>query len=189
MARPLSDKKRKAILDAALQVFADRGIAHAPTLAISRAAGVAEGSLFTYFKTKDELMNALYRELRHEFDLELADFPHKADVQTRLQFVWDRFIGVGLAHPQRIKVLSQIRARGKILKDNETPGFAVVQLMHATSEAAVAGELKNAPLEFLVLLVRAQAEATIEFILVHPEQEAACREIGFRMIWKGLTGQ
>jgi hypothetical protein len=133
-------------------------------------------------------MNALYRELRHEFDLELADFPHKADVQTRLHFAWDKFIGMGLAQPERIKVLTQIRARGKLLKDDETPGFAVVQLMHAAGEAAIAGELKDAPLEFLVLLIRAQAEATVEFILVHPEQDAACREFGFRMIWKGLTG-
>lgn len=189
MARPLSEKKRKAILDGALQVFAERGIAHAPTLAISRAAGVAEGSLFTYFKSKDELMNALYGELRHDFDLALSDYPYKADVRTRMRLTWDKFIDLGLARPERIKVMAQLRAAGRLLKDAETPGIAIVELMHATHESVAEGELKDAPLEFLVLLLRAQAEATVEFILVHPEEEAECREVGFKMIWKGLTGQ
>src|ERR1700677_5342985 len=68
MAKPRSEDKRNSILSAATKVFAERGLG-APTAAITSAAGIAEGSLFTYFKTKDELINALYRELK----LELAD--------------------------------------------------------------------------------------------------------------------
>jgi AcrR family transcriptional regulator len=63
MARPKSEDKRNAILSAATEVFAERGLS-AATSAISSAAGVAEGTLFTYFKTKDELINALYRETK-----------------------------------------------------------------------------------------------------------------------------
>jgi uncharacterized alpha-E superfamily protein len=43
-----------------MDLFAERGIGHTPTSAISAAAGIAEGTLFTYFKTKDELINELY---------------------------------------------------------------------------------------------------------------------------------
>jgi len=57
VARPRSGDKQKAILDAALRICAERGIGGAPTSAISKAAGIAEGSLFTYFKTKDELLD------------------------------------------------------------------------------------------------------------------------------------
>ncbi|MCW3058267.1 MAG: TetR family transcriptional regulator, partial [Capsulimonas sp.] len=66
MARPKSEDKRKAILTAATQVFAERGLGHSPTSEISRRAGVAEGTLFTYFKTKDELVCALYQELKQQ---------------------------------------------------------------------------------------------------------------------------
>ena len=69
MARPRSEDKRNAILDAATHVFAERGLTAAPTSEISKQAGVAEGTLFTYFKTKEDLINALYREIK----LELAD--------------------------------------------------------------------------------------------------------------------
>jgi AcrR family transcriptional regulator len=60
VARPKSEDKRNAILDAATDLFAERGLAAAPTAEISRRADVAEGTLFTYFETKDDLINSLY---------------------------------------------------------------------------------------------------------------------------------
>jgi AcrR family transcriptional regulator len=59
VARPKSEDKRNAILDTATLLFAGRGLTAAPTSEISKQAGVAEGTLFTYFKTKDDLINAL----------------------------------------------------------------------------------------------------------------------------------
>ena len=76
MARPKSEDKRNAILDAATRVFAERGLTAAPTSEISRRAGVADGTLFTYFKTKDDLINALYREIKLELaDAMMSEFP------------------------------------------------------------------------------------------------------------------
>jgi AcrR family transcriptional regulator len=188
MARPKSENKRKAILDAAMELFADRGIAHAPTSAISAAAGVAEGTLFTYFKSKDELMNELYKEIRREIDRQLDKYPYKADPHTRLRYVWDKFVNMAIAQPKRLKVQSQLRSSGTLLKESETPGLTVLEMLHSAREAVEGEEFKQAPAEFLVLLMRAHAEATIEYILAHPEQEAISREIGFKLIWRGLTG-
>ena len=78
MARPKSEDKRNAILDAATRLFAERGLTAAPTSEISKQAGVAEGTLFTYFKTKDDLINALYREIKLELaDAMMSDYPRK----------------------------------------------------------------------------------------------------------------
>ena len=78
MARPKSEDKRNAILEAATRLFAERGLTAAPTSEISKHAGVAEGTLFTYFKTKDDLINALYREIKLELaDAMMSDFPRK----------------------------------------------------------------------------------------------------------------
>src|SRR6266702_3627120 len=115
MARPKSEDKRKAILDAAMELFAERGIAHAPTSAISAAAGVAEGTLFTYFKNKDELMNELYKEIRREIDRQLDKYPYKADPHTRVRYVWDKFVDMVIAHPKRLRVQSQLRSSGTLL--------------------------------------------------------------------------
>jgi len=189
VSRPRSDDKRKAILEAALSLFEERGIADAPTSAISKAAGVAEGSLFTYFKSKKDLMNEVYLEVRQEFSRSLSDFPHDADTLTRLKYVWDRYLELGKAHPKRLKVLAQLRASGKLFRENEQPAFIFREVIRATGEMASETELRDSHPEFLVLTMRAQAEATIEFILAHPELEAQCRELGFKMLWKGLAGK
>jgi AcrR family transcriptional regulator len=52
------DKTKRAILAAALHLFADKGFYQTTTRAISRKAGIAEGTLFNYFRTKEDL--ALY---------------------------------------------------------------------------------------------------------------------------------
>jgi AcrR family transcriptional regulator len=186
MSRPKSDDKRKAILDATLRVFAERGIT-APTSAISRAAGVAEGSLFTYFKTKNELMRELYLELRKEFSRTLGDFPHGADARTRLRYIWDKYLELGGAHPEQLKVLSQLRASGRMYREGEGPLFAIDELLNAAGEVTLSNRLRNAPPEFLFLLLRAQAEATIEYINAHPDRGPACRDFGFEMLWAGLS--
>jgi len=189
MSRPRSESKRRAILDAALQVFAERGIANSPTWAISKAARVAEGSLFTYFETKDELMGELYRELRMEFSKHLEDFPAEGDAKTRLQFIWNKYLDLGAEKPQNLKVLAQLRASGKLFKENETPARAFVEVLRAIHDAVAGSELEAAPPEFLVLMLRSQMEMAIEFMQANPGSAKICREIGFRMVWMGLTGK
>lgn len=50
------------IVEAALQVFADKGYAAARLDDIAARAGVSKGALYLYFETKDELFGAVVRE-------------------------------------------------------------------------------------------------------------------------------
>ena len=52
------EKTRRAILRAALELFARKGFHRTTTKAISQRAKIAEGTLFNYFRTKEDL--ALY---------------------------------------------------------------------------------------------------------------------------------
>jgi AcrR family transcriptional regulator len=51
--------KQRAILEAALEVFAERGYAGAPTAEIAKRAGVAEATIFKTWKTKKDLLVAV----------------------------------------------------------------------------------------------------------------------------------
>ena len=65
MPRPRSDVKRSAILEAATRIIVTQGLS-ASTAGIAKEAGVANGSLFTYFETKTDLFNQLYLEIKTE---------------------------------------------------------------------------------------------------------------------------
>src|SRR6202051_1230431 len=124
MAKAKSEDKRNAILSAAIQVFAERGLS-APTAAITSAAGIAEGSLFTYFKTKDELVNVLYRELKVELaDSMMSGFPRKQSVRHRLEHVWNGYLQWGVANPDPQKALKQIQVWGGLTQESKQAGSA-----------------------------------------------------------------
>ena len=56
-------EKTKKILDAALKLFVEYGFHGTPTSKIAEEAGVANGTLFNKFKTKDELIVALFVDI------------------------------------------------------------------------------------------------------------------------------
>jgi AcrR family transcriptional regulator len=51
--------KKAAILNAAARLFAERGFSGASAVLLAQEAGVAEGTLFRHFKTKDEIFSAV----------------------------------------------------------------------------------------------------------------------------------
>ena len=52
--------KRERILDAAVRIFADKGFYNAKVSEIAREAGVADGTIYLYFKSKDDLLISLF---------------------------------------------------------------------------------------------------------------------------------
>ena len=56
--------RRRAILDAALEVFADQGFHGAPVPPIASRAGVGVGTIYRYFKDKDALVNEVFRRTK-----------------------------------------------------------------------------------------------------------------------------
>ena len=58
--------KKEAILNTALKLFVENGFHGTATGKIAQEAGVGTGTLFTYFKTKDELVLSLYVSIKIE---------------------------------------------------------------------------------------------------------------------------
>jgi AcrR family transcriptional regulator len=188
MAKPKSEDKRNAILSAAAQVFGERGLS-APTSAISSAAGVAEGTLFTYFKTKDDLVNALYRDIKLELaDAMMSGFPRKASVRQRLQHVWNHFVDWGVANPLQQKVLKQIQVWGGLTEESKLAGNAPFIEIQTIAEDAMAQRIyQDLPQPFIAATLSALAETTLEFMRQDPERADIYRTSGFEMLWAGIT--
>lgn len=49
--------REEEILEAAVKIFSDKGYSAATTSEIAKEAGVAEGTIFRYFKTKKDILN------------------------------------------------------------------------------------------------------------------------------------
>jgi TetR/AcrR family transcriptional regulator, fatty acid metabolism regulator protein len=78
--------KRDAILRAAIDVFADRGFFSAQVADIARAAGVAAGTVYLYFKSKDDLLVSIFdRSMREGLTLGRAAIADFDDPRERLR--------------------------------------------------------------------------------------------------------
>jgi len=63
VARPRTTDKRRRILDAAVRVFARKGYFSARVSDIAKKAGVADGTIYLYFRNKEDLLVRLFDEV------------------------------------------------------------------------------------------------------------------------------
>jgi AcrR family transcriptional regulator len=190
VARLKSEDKRNAILDAATRLFAERGLTAAPTSEISKQAGIAEGTLFTYFATKDDLINALYREIKLELAAAMmSDFPRKKKVGIRLRHVWDRYLNWGIANPKQRKALAQLTVSEALTKESRDAGGApFVEFQGMIRDGIEQRVFRNdVPVELISKALAALVEATIDLTLANPSKAKQYRESGFEMFWAGVT--
>ena len=116
-APPRPTDKAAAILTAALRLITQAGLHATPTATIAREAGVAHGTLFLYFPTKEALFNALYLELLDETKrVTSAVHPLTADRSTdpkeRLWPTWHALARWHLDRPEVFQVMQQLRGSG-----------------------------------------------------------------------------
>jgi AcrR family transcriptional regulator len=188
MARPRSDEKRNAILSAATQVLAERGLG-APTSAISVSAGVAEGTLFLYFRTKDDLLNALYREIKLDLaDAIMSDFPRKKKTRFRLRHIWDRFTQWGVTNPEQCCVLAQLQMSDRLTAESKAAGSAPFAEIETMARDAISQNiLLDIPREFIAATMESAAHTAIRFMACRPEDATLYQALGFDMFWKGIS--
>ncbi|MFI4979840.1 MAG: TetR/AcrR family transcriptional regulator [Nevskiales bacterium] len=189
MARPRSEDKRKAILDAAVAVFAQRGVGAAPTSAISKAAGVAEGTLFTYFATKDVLVNELYRALKLEMaDVLLSTFPRAADIRGKYQHFWNTYVYWGVANPDKRKVMAQLHVLENITEESRAIGYApFAEVERMGVDSIRRKQIRDYPHPFIAAMLGAMAETTMVFIAQESRKRAYYCAAGFELFWKGIS--
>ena len=188
VVRIKSEEKRQAILHATAQAIAERGIA-APTSFIAKLAGVAEGSIFTYFEDKDVLFNALYIAIKQDLHGWFAEgYPSRAPLVERFEHVWDRYIAWGAAQPQQRIAMSQLSVSDRITPESRLKGEALFGDMGRLFDAGVAeGVLHPQPAGFSTGIFTAVAETTLTLIYRDPGSAAVYRKAGFDSLWRALA--
>jgi AcrR family transcriptional regulator len=189
MARPRSEDKRHAILDAAIRLFAERSAWSTPTSAISSAARIAEGTLFTYFPTKEDLLNEVYRVLKLEVaDALLSAYPKAADARVRFRHLWDRYVDWGVSHPDKYRVLEQLQASDTITLESRALGSAAFKEIERLAKDSIRKKrIRNTSLPYLAAVMSTLAETTIGFVSRNKNSRIDYASTGFEIFWAGIS--
>ncbi|AIR59312.1 TetR/AcrR family transcriptional regulator [Cedecea neteri] len=188
MARPKSEDKRLALLDAATDAIAELGLGAATSL-IARKAGVAEGTLFRYFPTKDELLNAVY--LHHKQDLGnelMKTYDRHAPSKERSRTVWGNYIDWGLVNVNARKAMRQLAVSGKITPETMEQVYQAYPDLRDLSKECVTNEvLTGIESAFADAIFFGLAETTMEFAGRDPSRRDEYKSAGFDVMWRGMT--
>jgi AcrR family transcriptional regulator len=185
MPRPRSDEKRIAILEAATRIIALQGLS-APTAGIAKEAGIPNGSFFTYFETKTELLNQLYLELKRQMvTAALKGLHAKVGSRNRFFHVWQNWTNWAVTFPEKRQVLAQLSVSGEISAQSRATGHKLMaDLAELANESRATGPMRKTPLGFVLALMNSVAEATMDFMTNDPQNaKKHCRE-GFDALWR-----
>lgn len=143
-------RTRRAIFQAAEQVLGEYGYSRAGIAEITRRAGVAQGTFYVHFKSKEELMNGVVRFLSHELRRELRGvtdrFKDRRDKEIQGMLAFFNF----LAHHSLIyRIVSESEA---IVPESAEYYYGKLANGYATSlsQGIKAKEIRPFPVDFLV---------------------------------------
>ncbi len=147
-ARPArAGDKRERILDAAVKVFARKGFYATRVSEIAKAAGVADGTIYLYFKSKDALLVSLF-EHRVERLLTFleTELPRAATASDRLRRVIELQLGILEGERDLAEVVTVIvRQSSKLMKRYAAPKFSAYldAIARVVAEGQASGEIRK----------------------------------------------
>ncbi|WP_437568283.1 TetR/AcrR family transcriptional regulator [Sorangium sp. So ce542] len=146
--------KKEAILAAALELFVERGFYGTSVPSIAERAGVAAGTIYHYFDSKEALVNALFKRWKAEISSKVfQDLPVDRPPREQFRLAWERLADFALAHPKELAFL-ELHHHGSYL-DQESRDLEnrVLELgVEMVKRAQVAQALKPLPPTFLMEL-------------------------------------
>jgi AcrR family transcriptional regulator len=185
--KPATDK-RDAILAGALRLIARLGLHNAPMSGVAREAGVAAGTLYLYFPSKEAMINALYLELLEHRDRAVAIDANLTEPREALRQYWHGLARWHLDRPDASSFLHQCQSSAILTQETRDEelrrnleGFAKFDL------AVAQGFIRDLPRQvFYALLVgpilmlahlRETGEVELSDDLLGVTFEAVCRSV------------
>jgi AcrR family transcriptional regulator len=187
MARPRSEDKRNAIMAAAARMIVTHGLS-APTAMIAHEAGISNGSLFTYFGTKADLLNELYLELKTGMaTAALEGLPAKAGLREQIFHIWSNWMSWAVSNPEKRRALSQLAVSDEITAATRAAAHKTAAGIGELLERSRAnGPMRDASMGFVFAIMNSMADATIDFMANDPINADKHCKTGFDALWRVL---
>ncbi|MGA9189758.1 MAG: TetR/AcrR family transcriptional regulator [Methanosarcina sp.] len=190
MKKQVKDK-RTAIMEAALKLFTERGFQGTSTAQISKEAGVATGTLFNYFPTKEDLINSLYFEVKDRLSSSMGkEIETESIFQERVRRLWSNSINWGIDNQEEFLFVGQFCSSPYITKyTREEVMKEYIFLHNLVNEGIKTGEIKDFSPELTIAMFYQGSRAVVNLILNSnlSKDKNELIENGFQIIWRGLS--
>lgn len=165
--------RRKQILDAATQVFAEKGFHRATIKDIARVAGIADGTIYTYFASKTEVLLGILHRLNEstereqqlilESEQDLRSF-FTSYLRQRMALLWPNAEVFQAVLPE---MLANAELREMYYQQVLVPTFTVAE--HAFQAQSATGQVRSIDVALRVRAIAGMLLGLLTFQLLGDE--------------------
>ncbi|PAM96307.1 hypothetical protein B4N84_02470 [Flavobacterium sp. IR1] len=191
--RPLDPDKREKILKSVYVLTGKQGLASVNISGISKTAGIAAGTLYTYFKNKEEVIQLAYLAVEDKMTQEMyRDFDINVPVRQSLKRIYINMLNYRLEHYDETVFIDQYQQSGYIqlnfekqLAEYEKQNKPLYDLLEKGQQEGIIKTLDTIVLiSFFDGSVRSCSTGIIQKLFPLNQQLI---DDGFDMIWRGMN--
>jgi len=187
--KPKDDDKLRAIARATYALVEQTGLSGLTMAAIAREAGLATGTLYVYFKSKDELLTALYEQAKTEATASLMQGVDPAlPFRARFRRMWMNWLERRLSHYSQVVFIEQYYNSPWFSEASRDLSARLIRDWLAVFETAKAQQiLKDVPTALLMNSFGGSVRETANLLrsgaLTRSEEHLA---MAFGICWDGI---
>ena len=158
--------KHSRLLGAALELFQSRGFDNVAVPEVAKAAGVATGTIYRYFKDKQALGNGLYRYWRNTYNgFVLVPAPPGLPAKEEFARLWQRMALFARTYPKPASFLDLHHHGPWLDADNRVAEAAFAdRVKEMVARGQAAGALRPLPAEVVTALYWGAAAGLSKFL-------------------------
>ncbi len=182
------DKKEQIII-AAMKLLVEKGVQATPMSAIAKAAHTGMGTIYNYFATKEELINAIYLHIKQsEIKLVLKSIDPEASLKSRFLDFYTAFIRFYLKYPESFAFMDQLQNSPIIQPATKAAGEAAFQpIFELIRQGQAEGIIKKMEMEGILYFLAGSITTFVRWMLNKaPEERTLHIEQQIRMAWDAL---
>lgn len=183
--------KKTAILKSVLKIVNREGFYHLNMKKIAEGANVAAGTIYTYFKGKEDLINALYKMIVEEFNQAiLSAYDEEDSVQNNYENMMLAAIQHHIAQPDAFSFIEQYTYAPFLFKEIREENFQLLRPMYQLfKKGKEEGIMQPIQDSFLIALVHGPLNTVIKLHLankVNLKEEDNTKEF-LNAVWSAIT--
>lgn len=184
--------KRQKLLDAALKLFVEYGFYDTPTSKIAKEAGIANGTLFYFFPTKDDLIKSLYIQIKSEMSGYIyARINPESSLKEIMKMYYSAALTWSLQHLLEFRFMEQFNASPFIRKiassEQEVFSRPVFELIETGIREKI---FKPIDVQLIHLLIVAHTLSIHQYLAdreLSQEEQQQIMDETFQLLWNMLT--
>ena len=190
MARPKDETKIEAIFEATLKLVQKSGFNGLKMADVAKAAGMATGTLYIYFKNKDVLINELFLALKRSKTsrMMLGVNPQDSFEET-FRKLWFNYFDISMAEPERMLFIEQFAHTSYLTKKTKAQGDQLLEPLIAFLEEGIRKKIiRKLPVEILLSQLMGPIYELVKVLQEKKTPITQTQKQGmFEMAWRSVT--